>query len=284
MSEQSFIGHTHSHRRGGFIERLVADLLAVLEHAFYAERMARTAGLLQRLDPRVKVVGTLILIGTAVLARQLPVVLSLFIGAVVLAYLSSISLRMLANGIWTSVVLFTGAIALPALCLVPGEVLYRLPLLDWPVTRQGLESAALLLSRAEIAATLAALLILSTPWTHVLKALRVLGVPAVLVIILGMTHRYLFLLLQTAHEMFEARQSRLVGTLTGTERRRLIAASAGVLLSKSIYLASEVFLAMQSRGYRGEHFTLDEFKLRRPDWVAIGVVIILAAAVFRFGL
>jgi cobalt/nickel transport system permease protein len=88
----------------------------------------------------------------------------------VLAYLSSISLRMLANGIWTSVVLFTGAIALPALCLVPGEVLYRLPLLDWPVTRQGLESAALLLSRAETAATLAALLILSTPWTHVLKA------------------------------------------------------------------------------------------------------------------
>ncbi len=283
MSEQSFIGHRHRHRRGGFIERLVADLLAVLEHAFYAERMARTAGLLQRLDPRVKVLATVALICSAVLARHLPVILGLFIGAVVLAYLSSISLRVLTNGVWTRVVLFTGAIALPALCLVPGEVLYRLPLLDWPVTRQGLESAALLLSRAETAATLAALLILSTPWTHVLKALRVLGVPAVLVIILGMTHRYLFLLLQTAHEMFEARQSRLVGTLTGTERRRLIAAGAGVLLSKSIYLANEVFLAMQSRGYRGEHFTLDEFELRRPDWVAIIAVIVLTAAVFRFG-
>ena len=282
MSEQSFIGRTHSHRHGGFIERLVADLLAVLEHAFYAERMAQTAGLLQRLDPRIKVVGTLTLICAAVLARHLPVILGLFMSAVVLACLSSISLRLLANGVWTSVVLFTGAIALPALCLVPGEVLYRLPLLAWPITRQGLESAALLLSRAETAATLAALLILSTPWTHVLKALRVLGVPAVLVIILGMTHRYLFLLLQTAHDMFEARQSRLIGTLTGAERRRLIAASAGVLLSKSIYLANEVFLAMQSRGYRGEHFTLDEFRLQWPDWAAIGVVIILVAAVFRF--
>lgn len=283
MSEQSFIAHAHARRRGGFIERLVADLLAVLEHAFYAERTAQTGGWLQSLDPRVKVVGTLVLICTTILARQLPVILALFTGAVVLALLSSISLRLLANGVWTSVVLFTGAIALPALCLVPGEVLYRLPLLDWPVTRQGLESAALLLSRAETAATLAALLILSTPWTHVLKALRVLGVPAVLIVILGMTHRYLFLLLQTAHDMFEARQSRLVGTLTGAERRRLIAASAGVLLSKSIYLANEVFLAMQSRGYRGEHVTLDEFKLRRPDWAAIGVVIVLVAAVFRFG-
>jgi cobalt/nickel transport system permease protein len=118
----------------------------------------------------------------------------------------------------------------------------------------------------------------------VLKALRVLGVPVVIVVILNMTHRYVFLLLQTARDMFEARQSRLVGPLSGPERRRLIAASAGVLLSKSLQLANEVFLAMQSRGYRGEHFTLDDFQMTRFDWIGCVVIaaLVMPAVWFRF--
>jgi len=283
MSEQSFIAHSHAHRRGGFIERLIADLLAVMEHALYSERLAQTEGLLQRFDPRVKVLGTLILISATVLAHSLPIILGLFATAVTLARLSRVPIRTLARGIWVSALLFTGAIALPAVFIVPGEVLYRLPLLGWPVTTQGLESATFLLSRAVTAATFAALLILCTPWPHVLKALRVLGMPVVLVAILSMTHRYIFLLLQTAQAMFEARQSRLVGTLTSPERRRIVAASVGVLLSKSFYLADEVFLAMQSRGYRGEYFTLDNFQMKPFDWAGFIVIVALAALAFWFG-
>ncbi len=282
MSEQSFIVHSHARRRR-FSERLVADLLAALEHALYAERSAQSTGLLQRLDPRVKVTGALLLIGTTVLVHRLPVLLGLFLVAVAAAHQSHIALRTLATGIWSSVLLFTGTIALPAVFIVPGETLYRLPLLDWPITRQGVESAAFLLSRAETAATLAALLILSTPWTHVLKALRTLGVPAVLLVILGMTHRYIFLLLQTAQAMFEARQSRLVGHLSQREHRRIMIAGAGVLLNKSFHLANEVFLAMQSRGYRGEHFILDEFRLQWCDGVAGVVIVVLAASAVWFG-
>jgi cobalt/nickel transport system permease protein len=281
MSEQSFVAHTH--RQGGFIERLVGDLLAVMEHAFYAERLVQTGGLLQRLDPRAKVLAMLLLIGATVLTHSLPVILGLFITAIILSCLSQVPLRMLAKGIWTSALLFTGAIAVPAVFIVPGEVVYRLPLLGWPLTAQGLESAGLLVSRAVTAATFAALLILCTPWPQVLKALRVLGVPVVVVVILSMTHRYIFLLLQTAHAMFEAHQSRLIGTLTGSEHRRIVAASAGVLLSKSFYLANEVFLAMQSRGYRGEHFTLDDFQMKPFDWLSLGVTVALAALACWFG-
>ena len=60
---------------------------------------------------------------------------------------------------------------------LPGALVYRLPVLGWPVTAQGLGSAAYLITRVETAATLALLLILCTPWTHVLKAMRVLRVP-----------------------------------------------------------------------------------------------------------
>ena len=124
---------------------------------------------------------------------------------------------------------FTGVIALPAIFVTPGEVWFRLPLLDWPVTVQGVRAALNLLVRVETATTLSVLLILTTPWMHVLKALRVLRVPVVFVVILGMTYRYIFVLLQTAADMFEARRSRLIGELDGAEQRRLASASVGVL-------------------------------------------------------
>jgi cobalt/nickel transport system permease protein len=252
-----------------------------MEYAHDAERLAQRGGVLQRLDPRVKVVGALVLIGTTLLAHHLPTLLGVWTVAIVLARLSQIPWGTL-QGVGTSVLLFTGPIALPALFIVPGEVIYQVPLLGWPVTGQGVTSATLLFGRALTATTLATLAVLSTPWPHLLKALRVLGVPAVVTIILGMTHRYIFLLLQTAHALFEARQSRLVGTLKGAEHRRLVAATAGVLLSKSLHLADEVFLAMQSRGYRGEHFTLTHFRMRPGDWAALGVAVTVAATALWF--
>ena len=116
--------------------------------------------------------------------------------------------------------------------------------------------------------TLGTLLILTTPWTQVLKALRVLRVPALFVVILGMTYRYIFLMLQTARDMFESRQSRAVGRLPGPDQRRIAAASVGVLLSKSLQLSGDVYLAMQSRGFRGETHTLDEFAMTARDCIA----------------
>ena len=48
-----------------------------------------------------------------------------------------------------------------------------------------------------------------------------------------MTYRYMFLFLATARDMFESRESRIVGVLQPADRRRLAAASAGVLLGKT---------------------------------------------------
>ena len=139
----------------------------------------------------------------------------------------------------------------------------------WAVTLQGLRSAVFLVGRAETAATFTLLLILSTPWPHILKALRSLGVPVAAVAILGMTHRYIFVLLQSAIQMFEARRSRIVGPMSARERRRFIGAAAGGLLARSFQIASEVHLAMVSRGYRGEVRLLDDFRTRPLDWMVL---------------
>lgn len=270
-------------RKHSFVERTIADLSGAMERALYAEALAKADGLLQRLDPRVKVVGLLALIVAAALSRNVLVILALFAAAIALALLSRVPLRTLATRVWVGALLFTGMLALPAIFITPGQPLYRLPLLGWPVTAQGLASATYLITRVETAATLSMLLILCTPWTHVLKALRVLRVPVVFVVILGMTFRYIFLLLQTARDMFESRQSRMVGELESADRRRLAAASVGVLLSKTLQLSGDVYMAMQSRGFRGEVYTLDEFAMRGRDWAALAGFLSAAALAFWFG-
>ena len=86
---------------------------------------------------------------------------------------------------------------------------------------------------------------------------------------LAMTHRYIFLLAETASQMFESRQSRTVGVLDGAAQRRMTARTAGVLLSKSVELSNEVFLAMQSRGFRGDVKILSEFRMRAWDYLGL---------------
>jgi cobalt/nickel transport system permease protein len=55
------------------------------------------------------------------------------------------------------------------------------------------------------------------------------------------------------------------------------------LLSKSFYLNSEVYLAMQSRGFRGEVYTLDEFKMQRRDWFALTGFLSISLFAFWLG-
>ncbi len=117
--------------------------------------------------------------------------------------------------------------------------MYRLGWLA--ITAQGLRTALMLVARVETAVTLSTLLVLTTPWMHLLKALRTLLVPVEVIMLLAMTHRYVVLLTETSNAMFESRQSRMVGRLNGHEQRRLMVNTGGVLLSKTLEMGNQVF-------------------------------------------
>jgi energy-coupling factor transporter transmembrane protein EcfT len=63
----------------------------------------------------------------------------------------------------------------------------------------------------------------------------------------------------------------------------LSAATAGVLLSKSLQLSGEVHLAMQSRGFRGEVHVMRDFRIRPSDWCWLGAFATLATTVAWWG-
>jgi cobalt/nickel transport system permease protein len=268
--------------RASVIEKTLADLSNTLEQSLFAEDIARRPGLLQSLDPRAKIVSTLALLIAVGLSRSLIVLLGLYGVALVLAWRSAVPLGFFVKRVWLFMPFFTGLIALPALFITPGPAWLSLPL-GLAITRPGLLTASFLLLRVSTSVSLGVLLMLTTPWPTLLKALSVLRVPEGFILILGMTYRYIYLLLRLAEDMFLSRRSRVVGRLSSADERRVLAASAGTLLNKSLYLSGEVYLAMQSRGYRGQARTLDTFRMRAPDWAASAVILCVAAAAVWLG-
>jgi len=252
-----------------FIESTLQAFTGAFSKALQSEHTANQPGLLQLLDPRVRVIGMLALVVSVIICRRLDVIAALLLTTVLIAVASRVSLVSLATRVWFVILGFTGLIALPALFLIPGTPVFVLPALRLSVSAQGLRTASLLVLRVETAATLTTLLVLCTPWTHILKALRSLRLPAEVVTMLAMTHRYVFLLIETANQMFESRQSRAVGKLPGSEQRKVTARTAGVLLSKSIELSHEVYLAMLSRGFHGEVYLLNDFRMRLRDYLGL---------------
>jgi cobalt/nickel transport system permease protein len=264
------------------VERTLVDINHTLEQSVFAEQTARQLGLLQGLDARLKILSALLLLLAVGLSRNLLVILGLYFLVLVLAFFSKIPLTFFVKRAWLFIPFFTGMLALPALFITPGPLMVRLPL-GLVITRTGLATALFLLLRVGTSVSVAALLVLTTLWNSALKALGVLRVPAVIILILGMTYRYIHLLLHLTNDMFLSRKSRLLRRMTGSEERRLIGATSGTLLNKSLQMSGEVYLAMQSRGFRNYPRTLDTFQMRNIDWLSAFLVVATVAAAIWLG-
>jgi cobalt/nickel transport system permease protein len=248
------------------LENGLHAITETLERTMSAEVLSGTPGLFQSLDARVKLWGVLCLLVAAGLSHRLAVIAAIYLAVLALGWASAVPLDSLVRRVWLSLPFFTGIIALPALFLTPGPPLLQLPL-GLILTRTGMMTALFLLLRVSTSVSLSLLLILTTPWNTVLSALGILRVPDVFVLMLGMTYRYIYLLLHITNDMFLSRRSRVVGRLSVADNQKMIASVAGTLLGKSLNLGSEVYVAMQSRGFHGRHVTLRPFHMHARDWV-----------------
>lgn len=278
-------------RRRDFLAKTMGSFAQALENSLFAETIGQRAGLMQALDPRLKVVAAALLLLSVAMVRHPITLVGLYLAVLFLAATSHLPLGLLLKRVGLAVLLFTGALALPALFITPGRVLIPLASvhlaglgpLSLVITEQGLRTAVLLVLRASVSVSLVTLLMLATPWPTLLKALRVLGVPQFFVLVLSTTHRYVFLLLHTANAMYLARESRRVGRLSGAENRRWVARAMGHLLIRSYHLSEEVYLAMLSRGFRGEVVGQGLAPLRwrsRDGWAGMAALALAVGALW----
>lgn len=262
-----------------------ADLL---RQVMFSDDTSSQSGLLQRLDARVKLGVLLGMVVVAAFLHSIPALIMAYVGTLVLAMVSALPLGFFVKRVWLFVPIFTGIVLIPATLSVvlPGDVI--LTLWHWNgkpegFTRQGLTSAALVICRVATSISLVVLLTLTTPWTKLLASLRSLGVPRMFVLVIGMAYRYLFLLLGSVTDMYQARKSRTVAAEKHDKgSRRFVASTAGALLGKAMVLSEEVHQAMVSRGYRGNVQVLEQTRAGWRD-ARFAAVMVLFAAVLLSG-
>ena len=253
--------------------------------ARFLDRYLDGDSIVHRADPRLKLVLTLaFILATATLPSgawpALAAMIGLAWGAVLLSRLSvpRVALR-------STIVLPFAAVAVPTVFARPGEVVFHIDagLATLEATTVGLTFFATVLLKSWTSVTAAVLLTATTPQVELLRALRAVRVPAIIVTIVSMTYRYLFVLADEAHRMLRARQSRSAsaGGRSGGSvawRARVTGNMAGSLFVRSLDRSERIYQAMLARGYDGTARRVGETPAAGRLSVAAGVLGFVALA------
>jgi cobalt/nickel transport system permease protein len=272
-------------KKGSYLAKTIQGGSKLLQQVMFGEDVAKARGLMQRVDPRVKLLSLLGLLVVAGLSHSMIMLGAMYAATLALASASALPVGFFVKRVWLFVPAFTGIVVLPAILSVvtPGDIV--LTLWHWHgspqgITQQGLVAAGRVVARVAVSISLVVLLTLTTPWIRLLAALRSLGVPRIFILIIGMAYRYIFLLLTSVTDMYQARQARTPGIVRHDRAARaFVGASVGALLGKANQLSEEVHQAMTARGFRGDVKTLEQQRLHIGDVYYVLAVVIFAAAI-----
>jgi cobalt/nickel transport system permease protein len=260
-------------------------------HAAHIDRYEARDSLLHRLDPRVKVVVTLLFILSNVLLPD---------GAW-LAYLAAWFFLLLAIYLAHLSPLFVlrrSLLALPFV-LAAVSVLFTVPgetVLSWQIGTRSLTISDLglirfgsILLRSWLSVQMAILLTATTQFPDLMHALRHLKVPALLVAIIAFMYRYLSVLVDEARRLLRAREARSARGPQGAAnhslrwRAQVAGGMVGQLFLRSIERSDRVYGAMLARGYRGQMLTMNRHVMARHDWMAGLAALLLLVTIQLIG-
>ena len=129
--------------------------------------------------------------------------------------------------------------------------------------RAGVWQALYLLARCLGALSGLYFLALTTPVTEILHLLRRLGLPGLLLELMGLVYRYLFVLLETAGSVYVSQTAR-GGYASYGRALRSLGLLVSVLFVRAHHRALMLFTALSARGYTG---SLDVVgPAHRPSW------------------
>jgi len=249
------------------------------------ERFQEGRSFLHRLDARAKLLIALAFIFAATLT---PTGRWEALGG--LAILLTVGVAL--SGLSPLLVLRRSALALPfVLAAVPllftreGDALFSVPVLAWrwTATDAGLEALLTILLKSGLSVSAAVVLTATTPATDLLRALRGLHAPRVIVATVSFMYRYIFVIGEEGQRLLRARECRsaVIGRDSGGSlrwRARVLGNMVGSLFIRSYERAERIYDAMRSRGYDGELKSLAVTSLRRADYAAMAIVLGLLAA------
>lgn len=242
---------------------------------------------IHQLDPRVKVVVTVLFILSNILLPDGAWLAFLLAWGLIL--LTSVLARLgLDYAIKRSFVALPFALtAVTVIFNLPGKPLFTWDLGPWQLvaTDVGMVRFASIVVRTWLSVQMAILLTATTQFPDLTHALHHLRVPKLLVAIISFMYRYLFVLTEEAMRLMRAREARSARSTAGgaggsiTWRARVTGNMVGQLFLRSYERSDRVYNAMLARGYSGQFLTLNPHLMRATDWaigaMAVAILILL---------
>lgn len=256
-------------------------------HANVFDRYLAGNSPIHRLDPRVKVVVTLLFILSNVLLPD---------GAwpgFALALVWVLVVTRTAGLPWdfalrrSFVALPFALVAVTTLFTLPGDTLASFRLGPWllHISDAGALRFVSIVIRTLLSVMMAILLTATTAFPDMLHAFRHLRLPSLLVAVIGFMYRYIFVLSDEVIRLLRARSARsarLPGYKAGgtvTWRARVTGYMAGQLFVRSFERSERVYQAMLARGYRGHMYTLNPHVMEREDWLLAALAVAALALI-----
>jgi cobalt/nickel transport system permease protein len=271
-------------KKKNYVTKTLSDIVKFIEATIISEGFARQKGLLQSIDPRIKLVSMLALIVSISMTSDWRILLFVYLLTLVFAYLSKIGILFFIKRVWLFIPIFAGVIMLPMLFNVfyPGTPLITLVTLGHgamlgpfhlpdtiAITVQGTKNAIVFTLRVATCVSAAVLLFITTRLDLLFKSLRSVGVPKVYVFTIDMCYRYIFVFTDLISAFYTAKKSRSIKTLPLIEEQKWVGGRIGYTLIKSMDMGEKVHGAMVSRGFDGDVKIMDDFHARRRDYVAL---------------
>jgi cobalt/nickel transport system permease protein len=260
-------------------------------HVNTFDRYQAEDSLIHSLDPRVKVIVTvLFILSNALLPDGAWLAFMLAWGLILLT--SALSKLGLGYAIKRSFVALPFALAaVTVIFSLPGKPLFTWNIGLWQLTATGvgLTRFASIVIRTWVSIQMAILLTATTRFPDLIHALHHLRVPQLMVAIISFMYRYLFVLTDEAMRLLRAREARSARSPTGhgggsvAWRARVSGNMVGQLFLRSYERSDRVYNAMLARGYDGQYRTMNPHVIYALDWVVGGSAIIILVLIQAIG-
>ena len=277
-----------------YIDKGIEGFAGILKEGYTQWESASKKGFFYELDTRIKVVFWLFLIIAVSLKKEILPELGIFFTVFTLLVLSRINLINFYKKIFLLGFIFGFLISLPSSLnvITHGKVLVPLITLSRPydfwvyhipevigVTREGVSVVAMLTLRVLNSLSVSFLILYTTPFPEIIKALKVLKVPDTFLIIISLAYKYIFIFARIITDMHLAKKSRLAGAVKMAEARDWMAGRIAFIFKKTQLECDDVFKAMIGRGFSGEIKLYQYQKITRRDWI-VGFFLFMAGLLF----
>ncbi len=234
-----------------FFDKTINHIINYINEAVFYEIYAKEKGLLQSIEPRIKIISLLLLIVSSLMSKDIVSLLIFNIFAILLAHLSKIPILTYLKRIYFFIPIFAGLVAIPTLFNLVNPGADAIVLLQNPhisITYEGIRYFIIFVLRISTCISYGILIPMTTEWNIVIGALKKFKIPDEVITLLNMSYRYIFLLLTETLNMMYSKKSRTVKKLGYMESWSESAKSIGHLFIKTCSMGEEIYYGMLSRG------------------------------------